>query len=152
MATGIFAVDLDLVCFRKNLFVTIGGDIPEHDLVALLDLVAEQVVIFQRSAPHVSERGLPADDFLHRIGNEFGVLLELCPFFGKLAQAKDHTRHGVAGGVVAADDQQHQIAHEFHRIHIAHMFRVDHHRDQVWRWFCIDPFVPQLGEIGAHFI
>ena len=109
-------------------------------------------MIFQRGAPHMGERSLPADDFLHRIGDEVGILLQLCPFFGKLAEAEGDARHRVAGGIVAADDQQHQIAHEFHRIHVAHMFRMDHHRYQVRSGLGIDPLVPQLGEIGAHFI
>ena len=152
MTSCIFAIDNDLVCIGEDFFVPVGGNIPENDLVALFNLVTEKIVILQCSAAHMGERCLPADDFLHRIGDEIRILLQLCPLFGELAETISHARHCVAGGVVATDDQQYQIAHEFHRIHVAHMFGMDHHRDQVGRWFGIHPLVPEFGEIGTHFI
>ena len=60
------------------------------------------------------ERRLPADDFLNRVGYQIRVFLQLFPFFGELAETISHARHGVTGGVIAANNQQRQVADKLH--------------------------------------
>src|SRR6202521_2637703 len=45
-----------------------------------------------------------------------------------LLQRIDAARQRVAGGIVAADDQQDQVAEEIVRVHVARGFAVNHHR------------------------
>ena len=59
-------------------------------------------------------------------------------------------RHGVAGGVIAAHDQQDQVAHEFLRAHLVHRIGMDHHRDEVALRRLAHPVHPQRLEILRH--
>ena len=69
----------------------------------------------------------------------------------ELAEPIGISGHGIAGGVVPAHDQQDEIAHEGHLIHVAHV-RMDHAAEQIGRFGRFQPLVPELLEIGAHFI
>ena len=60
-----------------------------------------------------------------------GIGLQLAVFVGELIQRQQAAAHGIAGGVVAADDQQRQVAHEFLQRHVARGGAVRQHRQQV---------------------
>ena len=62
-----------------------------------------------------------------------GILAQFAVLVGILVQRQHAAGNRVARGVVAADDQQHQIAHELVRARrkIACCFAVRQHRDQV---------------------
>jgi len=153
IAPGIFAGDVERVGVFEHFGIAVGGEIPQHHLVALFDRLAEHLGIFGAGAAHMRKRHLEPQNFLHRIGDQFGVLLKGCALIGEFVQGMDDTRHGVAGGVIAADDEQDQIAHELLGSHFAHRFGMDHHRDEVIaRHFVGGAFDPQRLEIGRHFV
>src|SRR3546814_10502601 len=81
----IFAVDDDPVSVGEDALVAVRRDIPECELVALPALVAEEFSILGRGAPHMRERGLPADDLVPRVDRELGVVVrpELRALLGK---------------------------------------------------------------------
>src|SRR3546814_10331847 len=66
----ILAVDDEPVSPVDDRFVAVARQVPHHDLVALLDLLAANLPVLQRSAAHVSQRRLPADDFRHHAGDQ----------------------------------------------------------------------------------
>ena len=80
-----------------------------------------------------------------------GFFAQLLVLVRMLAQRVDRARHGVAGGVVAADDQQDQVAEEVLRVHVARGLAVRHHRQQVALRRLVDALVPELGEIARAF-
>src|SRR4051812_17033785 len=100
------AVDDEIVGPFDRLFVAVARDVPHHDLVTLLDLLAAELEIGQRGAAHMCQRRLPADHLGHEAVEQGGVLTQLAILFGMLAECVDRARHGVARGVVAADDQK----------------------------------------------
>ena len=83
------------------------------------------------------QRGLHAQHFLHGIGNDRRILLEQLALLGILVELIDETAHRIARGVVAANDQQDQIAHEFLRAHLVHGFGMDHHGNQIVARFLV---------------
>src|SRR5581483_8622164 len=49
-------IDDELIRSLDRFLVAIAGNVPHHDLVALLDLLAAQLEIFERGAAHMRER------------------------------------------------------------------------------------------------
>jgi hypothetical protein len=94
-----------------RLLVAVPRDVPDHDLVALLDRLAANLGIIERSAPHMDHRCLPADDLGYEAGDQPGIFAHFAPFVRILAQPPDPARHRVAGRVVPADEEQDQDAH-----------------------------------------
>jgi hypothetical protein len=94
-----------------RLLVTVARDVPDHDLVALLDRLAANLGIIERSAPHMDHRRLPADDLGYQARDQPGVFAHFAQLVRILAQPPDAARHRVAGRVVAADEEQDQDAH-----------------------------------------
>src|SRR3546814_4581017 len=70
VAAGILAVKFQGVAIVEHALVAVRRNIPEDELVALFNLMPEQVGVGERCAAHVRERGLPADDLAHRIRSE----------------------------------------------------------------------------------
>ena len=65
-------------------------------------------------------------------GIRLGVGAQLGVLVGVLVQRQDRAGDGVAGGVVAADDQQHEVAEIFARlVACSRWLAVRQHRDQV---------------------
>ena len=148
----IFAPDVEPFGVLEHAFVAVGRVVPQDHLVTCGDLLPEQFGILHAGAAHVLERGLVADAFLHRVGDQARVFLESLALVGEPVERMDDPAHGVARGIVAADDQQHQIAHEFLRVHLVHRRAVDHPADQVGRFALLRALRPQQLEIGRHFI
>ena len=153
MAAGVLAVDDDLVAIGEDAFVAVGRAIPERQLVALLDLVAEQFGVFGRGAAHMGQRRLPADQLMHRVDGEVMVvvLLQLGALLGELVEPVSKGRHRIARRVIAADDQQDKVPHEFLMAHMLHRIGLEHDRDEVMLAGVLGLFVPKLLERGAHF-
>ena len=99
----------------------------------------------------MGERRLPADHLRHEAVEQVRVFAQLAVLIRILAQRVDRARQRIARGVVAADDQQHQIAEEIRRVHIARGFAVRHHRQQVALRRLIDPLLPEFCEISGAF-
>ena len=153
MAAGVLAFNVELVRVFKHLFISIGRKIPQDNFVTLFDLLPEHFCIFRASPPHMRKRGLHPQDFLHCIGNEFRLLFEEFALLGILVELINDAAHGIAGGVIAAHNQQYQIAHEFFRPHLVHRFGMDHHGDQiVARLFIVSALHPKRLEISAHLM
>ena len=66
--------------------------------------------IVQCSPPHVGKRCLPTNDLGHHAGNQVVILAKLFVFIRILIQCKHSAADGIPGGIVAADNQQNQIA------------------------------------------
>ena len=153
MAASVLAREIELVGVLEHLLVAIGRQIPQNDLLAFLDGLAEHLGVLGAGTPHMRQRSLHAEHFLHRIGDHVGVLLEQLALLGVFVELVDEAAHRIARGVVAAHDQQDQIAHEFLRAHLVHRLGVDHHRDEiVTRLLVVRALDPQRLEIGRHFI
>src|SRR5579859_4661933 len=59
------AVDDELTRPLDGALVTVAGDVPHGDLLALADGLAAELDVFQGGAAHVGDRALPADDLRH---------------------------------------------------------------------------------------
>ena len=64
------AIDDELVRLLDLLLVAVARDVPDHHLVAGLDLLAADLGVLQRGAAHVDHRRLPADDLRDRAGDQ----------------------------------------------------------------------------------
>ena len=102
----------------EHLLVAVAGDVPHHHALALLDRLAADLGIGQRCAAHVRQRRLPAHDFRHEVLHQRRILAQLGVLVRELVQRVDAAGERVARGVVAADDQQDQVAEEVARIHV----------------------------------
>jgi len=87
----------------------------------------------QRGTPHMHDRRLPADDLRHHAGDQSGIVAQFLILGRVLAQRPQPTAHRIARGVVAADDQQHEVAEELGRIvdQVLRRLAMRQHRDQV---------------------
>jgi hypothetical protein len=144
------AVDDEVVRAFDRGFIAVARQVPHRDLVALLDRLAGQLGVLHAGAAHVGQRCLPADDLGHQAVHQFLLRAQLGPF-GRVVVHRDQAAgHAVARGVVAADDQQHQVAHVLDRRHVARGRAMRQHRHQVAGGFGVHALVPQTGEVGQH--
>ena len=60
--------------------------------------------------PHMNHWGLPADHLRHHVGYEGGIFPKLLVFLRILIQRDHAATDAVAGGVVAAHDEQDDVA------------------------------------------
>ena len=95
---------------------------------------------------------MPADHFRDhvrdqaRIGAQFRVLL------GVLIEAEDARAHGVPRGVVAADDEQDQVAEELEGLHVLRVLAVREHGNEIVAGRVpLDSLVPDLREARQTF-
>src|SRR5216683_3224559 len=131
MGAGPGAIDDKVVRVLDTLFVAIARDVPHHDPVALADFLAAEFGIDQRRTPHMRQRRLPANDFGHHGVDQRRIVAQLLVLVGVFVQRQHRAAHGVAGSVIAADDQQDDVAHQIVGVHVPGGFAVRHHRDQI---------------------
>ena len=152
MRAGAGAVDDEVVGVFDALFVAIARDVPHHHPLALADLLAADFGIDQRGAPHMRQRRLPANNLRHHGVDQRRIVAKFSILVGMFVQRQHRTAHGIAGGVIAADDQQNEIAQEVARIHVPRRLAVRHHRQQIGLHWLSGALFPQLREIGTTFL
>src|ERR1700751_3076437 len=106
------AADQEVVRTFDRGLVAVARDVPHYDLVTLPDLPAAEFDLLERGTAHMRQGSLPADDFGHETVDQRRIVAEFLVLVRIPVEGKDAARHGVARGVVAADDQQDQIAEE----------------------------------------
>src|SRR6185437_8344718 len=133
MMAGPVAVDAEFIGPLDHLFVAIARDVPHDDAVALPDLVALELDIAERRAAHMGERRLVADDLRDHVGDQARLVAQLLVFVRILVQREQAAGYRVARRVVAADDQQHQVAKILDRIveHVPGRRIVRQQRDEI---------------------
>src|SRR5947209_14570933 len=85
-----FAAEVEVVRVLVARLVAVGGDVPHHDLLALLDLLPVQLGVAGRRAAEVRERRKHAQRLLDGIGDQGGVIeqqLQLIAVFHERAHA-----------------------------------------------------------------
>ena len=159
MLAWALTVDDQLFGTINDAIVAVARDVPHHHLVALADGLAADFDIAKRRAAHVRYRCLPADDFRNGAGQQFGIGLQLGELVRVLIKPVDAAGNGVPGGVVAANDQQQDVAEEFHERHVFCRLAMRQHRDQVMTRRLAGTFVPKILEVhrtadqfGAHLL
>ena len=120
-------VDDELIGAFNRIFIAVARQIPHHHLVARFDLLTCEFGIDQGGAAHMGQGRLPADDLGHQALHQRGVGTQFRKLRRVLMQRQQPTSHRTARGVIAADDQQAQIAHEFVGTHVARGRRVREH-------------------------
>ena len=115
----------------KDALIAIAREIPQHDAIALAQLLTRQVGIGSAGAAHVRDGRLPADRLLRGIGDQRAIGTQRLERLREKRAGVDETAHRVARGIVAADDEQRDVGDAFDRRQIAHRFAVDHPRKQV---------------------
>ena len=81
------------------------------------------------------------------LGISAGLARSLSYSVRVLVEREHAAGHRVAGGVVAADDQQDQVAEVLLRRHVPRGLAVGQHRDQVVARLGVDALVPQPREV-----
>ena len=102
------ALDVEAERLVEDLFVAVGRDVPHHDLVAGLDLLAAQLEVAHRGAAEVHHRastsgGSPRP---RRRCSGPGRLRSFCELVGVVDEGEDAVRGRVAGRLVAGDGEQ----------------------------------------------
>ena len=132
--------------------VTVAGNVPHGDLVAGANGPPVHLDIDLGAARHISQRRLIADDFGDHIRDQRSV----APHFFKLARILveeiDAAADRIARRVVAADDQQDQIAEQILAPHVRRRWRLRHHGDEVERGRPFAPLLPKPFEVGAALV
>ena len=80
------------------------------------------------------------------VRNQRWIFAKLGVLVGILVQGQHAATDRVAGGVVAADDEQDEVAEIFHRLHVSCRFSVRQHRNEIVAGFGVDALVPKLRE------
>ena len=119
MLAGVRAVDAELVGTLEGALVAVAGEIPHAHLVPLVDGLAAHLDFLHRRAAHVRHRRLPANHFGGHVGNQAWVLAKHGELIGVLVQGQHAAGDGIAGCVVAADDEQQHVAEELVGLHVA---------------------------------
>ena len=114
----------------EHLLVAVGRDVPDDDLVALLDLLAVDLGVGRGGAAEVEHRRRPAQDLLDRaVERAVGVVAQQPRTArGSCMQRPHAARGGVAGGLVAGDREQ---QHEHVELELGELVAVDLGVDQL---------------------
>ena len=129
MLTGIGPVDDESLWVLNHLVILVARGVPHNDLVALLDVLAIKLSVHLRRATHIGQGRLPTDDLRDHIRNQRHISTQLFVFLGELVEREHAPGDRVAGRVVAADNQQENIAQIFHGRHILCCLTMGEHRD-----------------------
>src|SRR5438128_325846 len=150
MLARLGAVDDELVGALDLVLVAVARDVPHHHLVALGDPAAAQFGIAARGAAHMQHRRLVADDFGDEARDQLAPRPHLLELFRVFHQRYQSASHGIAGGIVAADDQKPDGADELARVEIFGRFRMRQHRDEIEGRRRVAPGIPELAKILGH--
>ena len=98
----------------------------------------------------MQHRCLIANDFADQVRDQLTPAAYKFELFRIFDQRHQSAAHGIARGVVAANDQKTQRADKFARRHVAGRIGMREHRNQVERRWCARARIPQLAEIFSH--
>ena len=142
--TRIRSIDTKPLGFSDRTFVSIAGEIPHDNLIALFDRLTLEYHVIAGNTTHVSERSLPANNFWNHARNEPRVRPQLIKFLRVQVVPQHATRNRVSRRVVAADNQLDQVAQILHRVHVTGCWVMRHKRNQiiVFGRVPIEPFMP----------
>ncbi len=126
------AIDDVAVRIVDHPLVAVARDVPHRDQVALADGLAAHLEVLRGPVRRMCASGVcqrmvseTIEGISSGFSRSFGVLRRV------LVQRVDRAGDGVPGGVVAADDQQPEVAVEGMDVHVAGGLAVGQHRDQV---------------------
>ena len=126
------AGDVEGVGVLEGVLVTVGRGVPEHDLVALLDLLATHLQVRRRRAAEVHDRRDIAQHLLDGARKERAVGAEQLPLVGMLEERGHRTGHQVPCRLVAGHDEQQEEEVELELVQLLALHLcVDQDRDQV---------------------
>jgi len=111
-------VDDEIFGPLDDFFIAVAGVVPHHQLFPLADGLATDLRVLERGAAHAHHRRLPANDFGNHGLHQCGGLAQFAVLPGVFVERQQAAGHRIAGGVVAADDQQDQGAQEFLWAHL----------------------------------
>ena len=133
MVTGVVPADDEVVGILEGALITVARGVPHHDLVALADELTIQNRVLLGDPTHVGQRRLPTDDLVDQLRDEPMVGPEAIELLRELVERQHAARHRIAGGVVATDDKQDEVAEKLHRPidQVLGVLRHLHQRDQV---------------------
>ena len=120
-------------------------------LSPFFDAAAGELDVVARGATHMQHRCVIADDLADQARDQFAPGAHQLELLGVFDQRHQPAAHGIACGVVAADDQKRDRADELAWLETARRFRMREHRDQVEGRRRIAPRIPQFTKIFAHF-
>ena len=107
-----FAAQVEAVGVLVARLVAVGGDVPHHHLLALLDLLAVQLGVARRRAAEVRERREHPQRLLDRVGHQRGVLQQQPLLLGVFHQRAHAAAVGRLRRVVARRHQQEEAHHD----------------------------------------
>ena len=112
--------------------VTVGARVEHQHPVALADLLSADLDVARGGAVHVAHRRRPAQHLLDRTRQQLGLRSQTGELVGVLQQRGDASRDDVAGGLVAAHQDEHRLEHQ---VDVAEWLvtigRVHHQADQI---------------------
>src|ERR1700682_3932026 len=80
------AVNDELVRTIDYLFVAVARDVPHHDLVTLLELLAAELDVLERGPAHMRQGRLPADHLRHETVDQRRMFAQLAVLIRRLVQ------------------------------------------------------------------
>src|SRR5262249_26061029 len=125
-------------------------DVPHDDLVALPDALAGKLSLARCGAAHVDDGSLVADRLGDEARHQRRIGPELCKLARVFGERQEAARHRIARGVVAPDDEQRQVAYEYHLRHRTRALAVRHHGYKVEPRWRLCPLVPEALENLGH--
>ncbi len=103
---GVCPLNVQAIGILEHRFVAVGRAIVHDHLFALGDLLAGNLDVAGSRAAHVDHWTDHANELVDGAGDEFGPGDQLCLFAGKVGEQSHGPADGVAGGVVACEDDQ----------------------------------------------
>src|ERR1700730_15370481 len=90
-------VNDEIVRTLDDLFVAVARDVPHHDLVTFLDLLAAELDVLERGPAHMRQWRLPADHLRHETIDQSRIFAQLPVLIRIPVQRIDAARQRVAG-------------------------------------------------------
>ena len=94
---------------------------------------------------------LPTDNLADHAGNKGLIGLQFGKLVRVLMQCQHGAAHGIAGCVIAPDDEKHEIAQKLHGLHIPGGGIVGEHGYKIELWRRFRPLFPEPGKILQAF-
>ena len=96
------AEDVELERAVELILVAVRGDVPDADLVAILELLAAQNRVARDVAPEVHDRRCPPDDLVGRRLRARRIVDQQLVLLGKVAECLDAMRDRIARSLASS--------------------------------------------------